>query len=50
MKTCIVLLLTLALTSQAQAHDAHMMTMAEFRQRNEQAQVYMVLGAIALTG
>lgn len=32
------------------AQDASTMTLADFRTRNEQTQVYMVLGALALMG
>ena len=37
-------------TGQAAAQSADTMTIKDFRLRNEQAQTYMVLGFIALTG
>ena len=51
MKRIVMVAVVVALmVAPAHAQDAHTMTIAEFRARTEQAQVYMVLGAIALTG
>ena len=50
MKTLIVALaLASVLVQPASAQDAGQMTLKDFRQRTEQVQTYMVLGAIALT-
>ncbi len=50
MKMLVAMVLTLALSAEgAWAQSADTMTVKDFRSRPEQAQVYMVLGAIALT-